>query len=124
MRRISSDSTFENDIGYSRAVVDGDYVHISGTTGYDYASMSLPEGLKEQASQAIENIRSTLETAGVGFEHVVRVRYIFPRREDFQPCWSIFKDAFGASPPAATMIVADLLDPAMKLEIEVTAKLP
>ena len=121
MKRISSGSTFEAEIGYSRAVHDGQYVHISGTTGYDYSNMTLPDSVQEQAKQAIINIERALSAAGVTLSEVVRVNYIFPNRDDFQPCWPIFKAAFGAHPPAATMISAELLDPAMKLEIEVTA---
>ena len=122
MKRFSSGSTFEAAIGYSRAVHDGDYVHVSGTTGFDYETMTLPETVEAQAQQAIENIRTALARAGVGLEQIVRVHYILPNRDDFEPCWPIFREAFGAHPPAATMIVAALLDPAMKIEIEVTAK--
>ena len=121
MKRISSGSTFESEIGYSRAVNDGHYVHVSGTTGYDYNTMTLPEGVEDQAKQAIANIDDALTAAGVTFADVVRVHYIFPNREDFPPCWPIFRAAFGDHPPAATMTSAELLDPAMKLEIEVTA---
>ena len=121
MKRISSGSTFEEKIGYSRAVDDGHYIHVSGTTGYDYETMSIPDSVEAQAQQAVDNILNALEKAGVGLEQVVRVNYIFPNRDDFEPCWPIFKAAFGATPPAATMIVAELLDPEMKLEIEVTA---
>ena len=121
MQRISSGSTFEADIGYSRAVHDGQYVHVSGTTGYDYETMTLPDSAQAQATQAIANIDTALKAAGVTFADVVRVHYIFPNPDDFEPCWPIFRTAFGDHPPAATMISANLLDPAMKLEIEVTA---
>lgn len=121
MKRISSGSTFERDIGYSRAVNDGNYIHVSGTTGYDYEHMTLPERVEDQAAQTLKNIAAALAEMGVTFAEVVRVNYIFPRREDFEPCWPLFRQTFGDHPPAATMIVAGLADPAMKLEIEVTA---
>ncbi len=122
-RLISSGSTFEAEIGYSRAVVQDGWVFVSGTTGYDYATMRLPDGVVEQCRQCLSNIEVALREAGAGFEQVVRVRYILPRREDFAPCWPLLREAFGRSRPAATMIVAELLDPAMRIEIEVTARL-
>ncbi len=122
-RLISSGSTFEAEIGYSRAVVQNGWVFVSGTTGYDYAAMRLPDGVVEQCRQSLSNIEVALREAGAGFEQVVRVRYILPRREDFAPCWPLLREAFGRSRPAATMIVAELLDPAMRIEIEVTARL-
>jgi len=121
-RLISSGSDFEHRIGYSRAVVDGDFVFVSGTTGYDYRNMSLSDDLLDQAEQCCSNIKTALEQAGSGLSQVVRVRYIFPDRADFEPCWPIFRRYFGASRPAATMMVAGLLDERMKLEIEVTAR--
>ena len=123
MKRISSGSTFESSIGYSRAVIDGDFVHISGTTGYDYTSMTIASDPVAQAEQCCRNIEQVLETAGTDFNHIVRVRYIFADRDDFKPCWPVFQKYIGASPPAATMIVAGLYDDAMKLEVEVTARL-
>jgi enamine deaminase RidA (YjgF/YER057c/UK114 family)/catechol 2,3-dioxygenase-like lactoylglutathione lyase family enzyme len=120
-QRISSGSTFEERIGYSRAVVSGDTVFVSGTTGFDYAKMTLPEGVVEQCEQALVNIERALEEAGATFRDVVRVRYILPDRRDFEPCWPALRRAFGEAAPAATMMVAGLLDPRMRIEIEVTA---
>ncbi len=121
-RKISSGSTFEADIGYSRAIVDGDWIFVSGTTGFDYAAMTLPDGVAAQCEQTIRNIEAALAEAGSSFADVVRVRYILPEREDFEPCWPILRRAFGEARPAATMIVAGLSDPRMKIEIEVTAR--
>ncbi len=122
-RHISSGSEFERAIGYSRAVIDGDYVFISGTTGYDYAAMSLPENVVDQAEQCMRNIEQVLDQAGSTWEDVVRVRYILPRREDFEPCWPILKKYLGATAPAATMLVAGLYETDMKIEVEVTARI-
>ena len=121
-RNISSGSTFEAQIGYSRAVVDGEWVFVSGTTGYDYAKMVLPEDVVAQCRQAMRNIAAALAEADASIADVVRVTYILPRRQDFQACWPVLSEYFGAVRPAATMIQAGLLDPAMKIEIEVTAK--
>ena len=112
-RRISSGSDFETQIGYSRAVVDGDWVFVSGTTGFDYATMTIPPGVVEQAA---------LEEAGCSLDDVVRVRYMLPRVEDFEPCWPVLRRAFGEVRPAATMIACGLTDPRMRIEIEVTAR--
>lgn len=123
MRRlISSNSSFERDIGYSRAVVDGEWVFVSGTTGFDYAAMTIADGLTEQAEQCLRNIGQALSEAGCGLEHIVRVRYILPNAEDFPACWPVLRRAFGEVRPAATMIAAGLSDPRMKIEIEVTAR--
>ena len=123
MRRlISSGSRFESDIGYSRAVVDGDGVFVSGTTGFDYASGAISDDAIEQAEQAMRNIAYALEQAGSSMADVVRVRYILPEAADFQSCWPVLRRYLGAVRPAATMIVAGLADPRMKIEIEVTAR--
>ncbi len=122
-KRISSGSEFEELIGYSRAVVDGDHVFVSGTTGFDYATMSISPDPVEQAVQCFDNIGEALAAAGSSFDQVVRVRYIFPDKADFQPCRPIFKKYLGIARPAATMFVAGLLDERMKLEIEVTARI-
>lgn len=122
-KRISSGSDFEANIGYSRAVVDGDYVFVSGTTGYNYKSMAISDDVLEQAEQCFKNIEHTLKQAGSCLDNVVRVRYIFPDKTNFEPCWPIFKKYLGAAMPAATMFEANLLDEKMKLEIEVTARL-
>jgi enamine deaminase RidA (YjgF/YER057c/UK114 family) len=121
-RLISSGSRFEADIGYSRAVVDGDWVFVSGTTGYDYARMTLDADVVAQARQALRNIEAALAEAGASLADVVRVRYLLPVAADFERCWPVLREAFGASRPAATMMVVGLLDPAMRIEIEVTAR--
>ncbi len=121
-RLLSSGSAFEVRIGYSRAVVDGDYVFISGTTGYDYKTMSISDSVLDQAEQCFKNIESVLLEAGSALDRIVRVRYIFPDKTDFEPCWPIFKKYLGHVRPAATMMVAGLLEDSMKLEIEVTAR--
>lgn len=120
---ISSGSEFEAEIGYSRAVVDGDYVFVSGTTGYDYQSMTISDNLIEQAEQCFKNIQEALLAADSQLDQVVRVRYIFPDKADFQPCWPVFKKYLGGASPAATVFIAGLLDEKMKLEIEVTARI-
>ena len=119
---ISSGSLFEQQIGYSRAVVDGEWVFVSGTTGFDYANATISEAVLEQAEQCLKNIQSALQQAGSSLEDVVRVTYILPERTDFAPCWPLLHAYFGKIRPAATMIVAGLADPRMKIEIEVTAR--
>jgi len=118
---ISSGSDFEARIGYSRAVVDGEYVFVSGTTGFNYETMSISDNVVEQAEQCFKNIEKALMQADSSLERVVRVRYIFPNKSDFEPCWPVFSKYLGRARPAATLIVAGLLDEKMKLEIEVTA---
>ena len=103
-------------------MVDGDYVFVSGTTGYDYESMSISDSAIEQAEQCFQNIAQALQAAGSSLERVVRVHYIFPNRDDFEPCWPICQKYLGVARPAATMFVAGLMDDQMKLEIEVTAR--
>ena len=121
-RLISSGSAFEAEIGYSRAVVDGRWVFVSGTTGFDYATMTIAEDAAAQARQCVANIAAALAEAGSSLEDVVRVRYIVPGgAEDFAACAPVLRAAFGAVRPAATMISAGLLDPRMLIEIEVTA---
>jgi enamine deaminase RidA (YjgF/YER057c/UK114 family) len=123
MRRlISSGSSFEQEIGYSRAVVEGEWVFVSGTTGFDYASMNIADDVVLQAEQCLRNIEKALSEAGAKMADVVRVRYILPRVEDFEPCWPVLRKYFGETRPAATMISAGLSDPRMKIEIEVTAR--
>ena len=122
-RLISSGSTFERDIGYSRAVVDGAWVFVSGTTGFDYKTMTIAENAVEQAEQCMRNIEQALAEAGAKISDVVRVRYILPRAEDFEPCWPVLRRYFGESRPAATMISAGLIDPRVRIEIEVTARI-
>ncbi len=119
---ISQGSTFEETIGYARAVVDGDWIFVSGTTGFDYASMRISDDVVEQCEQTLKNIASALEQAGASLEDVVRVHYILPKGDDFPACWPVLKKYFGTIRPAATMFVAGLADPRMKIEIEVTAR--
>ena len=121
---ISSGSPFERTIGYSRAVVDGEWVFVSGTTGFDYDAMTISEDVIAQAEQCLRNIERALSEAGSGMADVVRVRYILPRAQDFEPCWPVLRRFFGEIRPAATMMEAGLLDPRMKIEIEVTARRP
>lgn len=125
-RRISSGSSFEEQIGYSRAAVvpdpGGDWIFVSGTTGFDYARMVLAEGVVAQCDQALANIAAALAQAGASLDDVVRVHYILPDGDDFEACWPALRAAFGTALPAATVIIAQLIDPAMKIEIEVTAR--
>ena len=121
-RYVLSGSSFEREVGYARAVVDGDWVFVSGTTGFDYASMTIVEDVGGQAAQALKNIGAALAEAGAGFADVVRVRYILPDRAEFEACWPLLRACFAGAPPAATMMVAGLADPRMKIEIEVTAR--
>jgi len=118
---ISSGSPFEEQIGYSRAVVQGEWIFVSGTTGFDYRTMGISPQVEEQARQCLANIESALCEAGASLADVVRVRYILPNGEDFERCWPVLRQAFGSVRPAATMICARLLDPRMLIEIEVTA---
>jgi enamine deaminase RidA (YjgF/YER057c/UK114 family) len=119
---ISSGSSFEREIGYSRAVVDGDWIFVSGTTGFDYASMTLPEGLLEQTEQCFRNIEAALAQADASLADVVRVHYILPDAAEFAECWPVLRRYFGEIRPAATMFAAGLADPRMRIEIEVTAR--
>lgn len=121
-RLISSGSPFEATMGYSRAVVDGEWVFVSGTTGFDYERMTIAEDVAQQAEQCFVNIGKALGDAGVTLADVVRVRYIFPRAEDFEPCLPVLGRYFGEIRPAATLIVAGLVDPRMRIEVEVTAR--
>lgn len=118
---INSGSSFEQEIGYSRAVVAGDWVFVSGTTGYDYESMTIEEDVVAQAEQTLKNIAAALLQAGSKMADIIRVKYILPEVTDFERCWPVLKRAFGEIRPAATMISAGLADKRMKIEIEVTA---
>jgi enamine deaminase RidA (YjgF/YER057c/UK114 family) len=118
---ISSGSTFEQEIGYSRAVVVGDWVFVSGTTGFDYSKMSIAEGLVEQTEQCLKNIAAALQQAGSSLADVVRVTYVLPKGAEFPECWPVLRKYFGDVRPAAMMISAGLADPRMRIEIEVTA---
>ena len=122
-RLITTGSPFESQIGYSRAVVADGLVHVSGTTGYDYATMTLPESVTDQCRNALATIARVLEEAGSSIDQVLRVRYILPDRRDFPACWPITAQVFATARPAATMFPAGLMEEAMKIEIEVTARL-
>ncbi|WP_018685002.1 RidA family protein [Actinokineospora enzanensis] len=121
-RAILSGSTFEELVGYARAVVDGDRVHVSGTTGFDYTTMTISDDVVEQAEQCLRNIEAALVEADCTFADVVRVRYLLPERDDFEPCWPALRRCFGEVRPAATMLVCGLSDPRMRIEIEVEAR--
>lgn len=118
---ISSGSSFEKEIGYSRAVVDGDWVFVSGTTGYNYDTMTIENDVVSQTEQCMKNIVSALEKSGSKIEDVVRVTYILPNASDFEKCWPTLRNYFGEVRPSATMFSAGLADPKMKIEIQVTA---
>jgi enamine deaminase RidA (YjgF/YER057c/UK114 family) len=119
---ISSGSTFEQEIGFSRAVVDGKWIFVSGTTGFDYKTMTIADGIVEQTEQCLKNIQAALEQAEASLADVVRVTYIVPTPEEFKSCWPVLRKYFGETRPAATMISAGLIDPRMRIEIEVTAR--
>jgi enamine deaminase RidA (YjgF/YER057c/UK114 family) len=119
---ISSGSPFESEIGYSRAVVDGEWIFLSGCTGYDYTTMQLADGVVAQCEQAMRNIEATLREAGASMADVVRVHYFLPRREDFKFCWPVLKTYFSEIRPAATMLQTELMEPEMLIEIEGTAR--
>jgi len=120
-RLISSGSTFEKEISYSRAVVDGDWVFVSGTTGFDYASMTISADIVDQTEQCLRNIESALAQASASLRDVVRVVYVLPKADDFPQCWPALRKYFGDVRPAAMMISAGLADPRIRIEIEVTA---
>ena len=120
-RLISSGSTFERDIGYSRAVVCGPWIFVSGTTGFDYSTMTIAESLEEQTEQCLKNVEAALHQAGASLRDVVRVTYVLPDGAEFSRCWPTLRKYFGEVRPAAMMISAALADPRMKIEIEVTA---
>lgn len=124
VRRISTGSPFEKQIGYSRAVVADGWVFVAGTTGYDYTTMVMPDRVEDQCRNTLATIARALEEAGTSLDHVVRVTYILPDRDDWPKCWPITSEIFAQACPAATMMVADLQEATMKIEIEVTARLP
>ena len=121
-RLISSGSQFEQDVGYSRVVVDGEWAFVSGTTGFDYATMTISPDVAEQTRQALENISAALREAEFSLEDVVRSTYILPKAEDFPACWPVLREYFGEVRPASTALIAGLADPRMRIEIEVTAR--
>lgn len=119
---VSSGSSFEAEIGYSRAVVDGDWIFVSGTTGFDYATMQIADDVAAQCEQTLRNIERALQQANASMADIVRVHYILPHAADFPACWPVLRRWFGTIRPAATMFAAGLADPRMKIEIEVTAR--
>lgn len=121
-KRISSGSSFEQLAGYSRALVDGEWIFVSGTTGYDYATMTIAGDIETQTRKAFQNIGSALEQAGASLDDVVRVRYFLTDRADFERVAPLFGEYLGNARPAATAVVCALVDPSMKIEIEVTAR--
>ncbi|GAA4236937.1 hypothetical protein GCM10022291_22510 [Postechiella marina] len=118
---LSSGSTFEKKIGYSRAVIEGNWVFVSGTTGYNYKTMNIASDVIAQTEQCLKNIIDTLKQADAKIEDVVRVTYILPDASDFEKCWPTLRHYFENIRPAATMFSAGLADPKMKIEIQVTA---
>ena len=121
-KRFSSGSTFEELIGYSRAVVDGDWIFVSGTTGFNYQDMTISDNIVTQATQCLKNIEAALKQADSKMADIVRVMYILPDANEFEKCWPVLRNCFGEIRPAATMISAGLADSRMKIEIQVTAK--
>jgi enamine deaminase RidA (YjgF/YER057c/UK114 family) len=118
---ISSGSTFEAEVGYSRAVQHGNWLFVSGTTGFDYATMAISGDVVVQAEQCFKNIEAAMTKAGFSLKDVVRVHYILPKASDFEATWPVLKKYLGDVRPAATMFEAGLADPRMKIEVEVTA---
>jgi enamine deaminase RidA (YjgF/YER057c/UK114 family) len=118
---ISSGSSFEKEMGYSRAVVEGDWVFVSGTTGFNYDDMTIADDVVNQTEQCLKNIEGVLEQAGSSMSKVVRITYILPDASEFEQCWPVLKKYLGDVRPAATMFAAGLSDPRMKIEIQVTA---
>jgi len=102
-------------------VAQGDWVFVSGTTGFDYSTMTISDDVLEQTEQCLRNIEAALQQAGSSLRDVVRVRYILPDAGEFEKCWPALRNAFGTTRPAATMMSAGLADPRMRIEIEVTA---
>jgi enamine deaminase RidA (YjgF/YER057c/UK114 family) len=121
-RLISTGSKWEREVGYSRVVVDGEWAFVSGTTGFDYETMTISPNVAEQARQALENISSALREAGFSLADVVRSTYILPNAEDFPACWPVLRTYFGEIRPVNTTLIAGLVDPRMRIEIEVTAR--
>ncbi len=119
---ITSGSEFEAKMAYSRAVDDGDYIFVSGTTGYNYQTMSISEDITEQSEQCFVNIQQALQDAGSSIENIARITYILPNRDDFESCWPVLRKWLGDVRPAATMFEARLLNDEMKIEIQVTAR--
>jgi enamine deaminase RidA (YjgF/YER057c/UK114 family) len=120
---IMSGSSYEEKVGFARAVVLDGWVYVSGTGGFDYRDMSISDDVVDQAEQCLRNVGDALAEAGASFADVVRVRYILADKEDFPLCWPALRSRFGDVKPAATMFECGMADPKMKIEIEVDAKL-
>lgn len=120
-RLISTGSPFERTMGYSRAVVQGDWCFIAGVTGYDYASMTMPEAPADQASGCFETISGVLAEADFSMSDIVRVQYTVTDRAFVQEIGPVLGTWLGDVRPAATMVIAGLIEDKMKVEIEVTA---
>lgn len=123
-RRVSSGSAFEAVAGYSRAVIDGRDVHVSGTTGFDYAAMTIDADPLVQTHQCFRNLAHALSQAGCTLDDVVRVRYLLTDAALFERLAPVFGEYFARARPAATAMVVGLVDPRMKVEIEVDARVP
>lgn len=121
MQRISTGSPFEKTMGYSRAVVKGPWCFVSGVTGYDYATMVMPDDVADQARNCFKTIRWALDQSGFTMEDVVRVQYTVTDAGLVDALIPALGEAFGEVRPAATMVIAGLIKPEMKIEIEVTA---
>jgi enamine deaminase RidA (YjgF/YER057c/UK114 family) len=121
-RLISTGSKWEQEVSYSRVVVDGEWAFVSGTTGFDYDAMTISPDVADQTRQALENITAALGEAGFSLADVVRAVYILPRAEDYPDCWPVLREYFGEVRPASTALIAGLIDPRMRIEIEVTAR--
>jgi enamine deaminase RidA (YjgF/YER057c/UK114 family) len=122
-RLISTGSPFEKAAGYSRAVVDGGFAFVAGTTGYDYADMTMPEDVTSQSQNCFKTIEAALKEAGFAMADIVRATYYITRPEDADAHFAVCGQVLGDIRPAATLlVVAGLLKPEMKIEIEVTAK--
>ena len=119
---ISSGSAFEKEACYSRAVLDGDFVFVSGTTGFDYATMTISEDPAEQARQTLRNIQAALQKAGSSLDDAVRVTYYMPNAADWPKIYPVFKEFLAESRPASSALICGLIDPRMKIEIEITAR--
>ncbi|HIG23316.1 MAG TPA: RidA family protein [Henriciella marina] len=120
-RLISTGSPFEKTLGYSRAVVQGDWCFVAGVTGYDYASMTLPEDAAAQAEACFATIGRVLDEAGFAMSDIVRIQYTLTDRALVDEVAPVLGRHMGEIRPAATMVIADLISPEMKIEIEVTA---
>ncbi len=121
MKRISTGSPFEATMGYSRAIVKGGWCFVSGVTGYDYATMQISDDVADQARNCFRTIKGVLEQAGFTMEDIVRVQYTVTDVVLVDALIPALGEAFGDIRPAATMVIAGLIKPEMKVEIEVTA---